>query len=185
MKIALAPLEETDADALDGARLLPERAEDEGAIMTLVERAFGPGRYAKVSERLREGNRRLADLSFCVLQGDVVVGTVRQWPVLVGGSLGLFLGPIAVEAAHRSHGFGAALISRCVEAAAAGGWAYILLVGDLPVFGPHGFVIAPQGRILMPTPVAPHRLLVLPLAHGVLETLEGPARAPPSSLQRS
>ena len=35
-------------------QIAPERADQARAVDALVERAFGPGRYAKVSERLRE-----------------------------------------------------------------------------------------------------------------------------------
>ena len=65
-------------------RLAVERAEDAAAVAALVERAFGPGRYAKVSERVREGNTPRADLSFCAVGAGALVGTVRQWPVMVG-----------------------------------------------------------------------------------------------------
>jgi predicted N-acetyltransferase YhbS len=179
MTLALAPLlDRTAPDPWGAARLEVERPEDDQAVMALVEEAFGPGRYAKTSERLREGNRHLPSLSFCIREGAEVLGAVRQWPLLVGEREGLFLGPIAVEAGHRSRGCGAALIAACVAAAAAEERAFILLVGDMPVFAPHGFVVAPPGRILMPAPVHPSRLLVRPLAEGILADLAGIARPP-------
>ncbi len=178
MTLARAPLDRTTPNPWGAARLYRERPEDALQVMALADQAFGPGRYAKTSERLREGNHHLPALSFCVREGETLIGTVRQWPILIGDRDGLFLGPIAVAWAHRSRGFGAALIARCVAAAEAEDRAFILLVGDMPVFGPHGFVVAPSGRIKMPAPVHPGRLLVRPIAPGVLEALEGPARIP-------
>ncbi len=168
----------TDTPLVDLPDVRAERAEDETDVMALVETAFGPGRYAKVSERIRERNVHALSLSFTIREAGVLIGTVRQWPVRVGEAAGLFLGPIAVAADQRGRGLGAALIARCVGAASAHGAPFILLVGDLPVFGPHGFVVAPQGRLLMPSPVAPHRVLVRPLADEVLEGLRGAVRAP-------
>jgi predicted N-acetyltransferase YhbS len=158
-------------------RLAAERAEDAAKVAALVERAFGPGRYAKVSERLREGNAVRADLSFCAFGAGVLVGTVRQWPVTVGETRGIFLGPIAVEGAWRKHGVGGMLIEHCCTAADAAGEAFILLVGDMPLFGPHGFTPAPAGSILMPGPVNPARILLRAL-RADLGPVQGPAWVP-------
>jgi len=159
-------------------RIAAERPEDAAAVDALVDRAFGPGRYAKVSERLREGNRLRRDLSFCAFGAGALVGTVRQWPILVGEARGLFLGPIAVEAGWRKHGVGGRLVERCRDAAAAAGEAFILLVGDPPLFGPHGFEPAPKGALAMPRPVNPARLLVCSLRQGGADGLSGVVQAP-------
>ncbi len=159
-------------------RLAAERAEDAADVAALVERAFGPGRYAKVSERLREGNTLRADLSFCAFGAGVLVGTVRQWPVIVGETRGIFLGPIAVEAAWRKHGVGGMLIDRCCEAAAEAGEVFIFLVGDMPLFGLHGFSPAPAGSIVMPGPVNPSRILLRLRRDFGQDTVRGPARVP-------
>jgi predicted N-acetyltransferase YhbS len=178
LKLALAPADIPEVFNPEAEiRLAVERTQDAADVDALVGRAFGPGRYAKVSERLREGNHRLTDLSFCAFGAETLVGTVRQWPVLVGEARGVFLGPIAVEGAWRQHGVGGRLIRRCIEAATEAGEAYILLVGDLPLFGPHGFERAPAGRVAMPSPVNPARVLVHPLQSGGFEAA-GIARAP-------
>jgi predicted N-acetyltransferase YhbS len=159
-------------------RLANERPEDAAAVDALIERAFGPGRYAKVSQRLREGNRMTRSLSFCAFGSEALVGAVRQWPILVGAARGVFLGPIAVEAVWRKHGVGGRLIERCGEAAAEAGAPFILLVGDFNLFGPHGFERVPAGRILMPSPVNPARVLWRSLREGGFDGVEGEARAP-------
>ncbi len=163
--------------------IAPERAEQARAVDALIERAFGPGRYAKVSERVREGNRQRLDLSFTALAAGEVVGAVRLWPVLVGQSgtnatRGLFLGPIAVEGGWRKHGIGGQLVEHALEAGAAAGEPFVLLVGDLPLFGPHGFEIAPRGRVILPGPVDARRVLWRALRSGGLDGVAGQAHVP-------
>ena len=97
----------------DLPRVAPERADHAPAIAALVDRAFGPGRFAKASERLREGNRPLAGCGFVALNGETVIGSVRLWPVTIGGAPVAFLGPLAVEAGQRSAGLGQELFLAC------------------------------------------------------------------------
>ncbi len=158
--------------------IVAERPEHAPAVMALVERAFGPGRYAKVSERLREGNRMRPDASFVAIAAGQVVGTIRQWPVIVGETKGLFLGPIAVEGAWRKHRIGGDLIARAVAAGEAAGDAFVLLVGDLPLFGPYGFEIVPTGRVILPHSTAPDRTLWRALRAGGLDGVAGRAHVP-------
>jgi predicted N-acetyltransferase YhbS len=115
--------------SLATAQALPpiaaERPEDAPLVEALVLRAFGPGRFAKAAERLREGRAPAYDLSFTAWDGRRLVGCARQWTVTVGETLAIFFGPIAVDAAWRSHGLGAALTERaCGDRA---GWRHALL----------------------------------------------------------
>lgn len=135
----------------------PEAPDDAHLILDLTDRAFGPGRYAKAAERLREGNVLIADLSISAWRGEALLGSVRMWPVKVGSGVSVFLGPIAVEADARKHGIGAELVARACEAAKAAGWGTVFLVGDAPYFGRMGFVPAPEVR--MPGPVDQRRVL--------------------------
>jgi predicted N-acetyltransferase YhbS len=153
-------------------QLAAERPQDADAVERLVLRAFGPGRFAKAAERLREGREPLLELSFVAWDHRELIGSVRQWPVRVGESPAIFLGPIAVEEDYRSHGVGAALIERCCAAATAAGHAAIVLVGDTPFFGPLGFAQAPS--VIMPGPVDQSRVLaraLLPRADAALKGL--------------
>ena len=156
--------------------LAPERSEDAPAVGALIDAAFGPGRFAKAAERLRENNNLLADLSFTAHAGGVLVGTVRMWPIHVGERPVVFLGPIAVEPSWRSRGLGAALVRKACEATQGAGHDLILLVGDPPFFGPLGFSMVPPGRVVMPGPVDPRRLLSRALTPGAEAGLEGVAR---------
>ena len=156
--------------------ILIERPEHARAVEVLVDRAFGPGRFAKSSERLREGNRKLDDCSFVALLEGRVIGSVRLWPVMVGGTSVAFLGPLAVDADERSHGLGQALVETACEAAAKAGWRAVLLVGDAPYFSRVGFSAEPAARATMPGPADQRRVLVKALVEGGDQGLVGPIR---------
>jgi predicted N-acetyltransferase YhbS len=140
-------------------------------VEALVLRAFGPGRFAKAAERLREGRAPAYALSFTAWDGRRLIGCARQWRVHVGETPAIFFGPIAVDPAWRSHGLGAALTDRACDAAAAGGHRIVVLVGDMPFFGPLGFQVAPG--VTMPGPVDPRRVLARALHPGAELHLQG------------
>jgi predicted N-acetyltransferase YhbS len=155
--------------------LVAERPEDADAVERLILAAFGPGRFAKAADRLREGRSPLLDLSFVAWEDGRIVGCVRQWGVRIGGAPAILLGPFAVDPTYRSQGLGAALIDCACAAAADAGHGLIVLVGDPPYFGPLGFVAAP--RAAMPGPVDPRRVLVRPLRAGADAGIGGPVVA--------
>lgn len=158
-----------------GLLIRPERPEDRDLVDSLVARAFGPGRYTKVSERVREFAQARPDLSFCAWEEGRLAGSVRQWLVEVGATPTVFLGPLAVDETARRHGAGAALVERAAAAAAAAGYGAVLLVGDEPYFRRMGFAVVPRGTIALPGPVDPARVLVRALRPGG-EALLGPVR---------
>jgi len=137
--------------------LVNETADHGAEIEALLNRAFGPGRFAKVSERVREFADFAPELSFCAVEAGQVVGVVRMWRVAAGGRPIVFLGPLAVEASERQAGLGALLVERACEAAHAAGEAAVVLVGDLPYFQRVGFAVAAD--VVLPGPVDPKRVL--------------------------
>jgi len=136
-----------------------EQVGDGETIERIVLDAFGPGRFAKTAERLREGAG--IEVGFVACLDGRVVGSVRLWRIRVGETPCLFLGPIAVERSERSEGLGAALVQACIDHARGAGSAGILLVGDAPYFGRFGF--ARIEDVILPGPVDPARLLWLPM----------------------
>lgn len=156
--------------------ILPETAADAEAIERLHERTFGPGRYAKTAYRLREQVGHRLDVSFTARIGTLLVGSVRLSPVRIGESRALLLGPLTVEPAFRERGVGQALIARALKMAAAQGERLVILVGDEPYYGRSGFRRIPPGRVSMPGPVDPARVLVAELVPGAFEGVAGPIR---------
>ncbi|MBV8682130.1 MAG: N-acetyltransferase [Caulobacteraceae bacterium] len=154
--------------------LAPETPADTAVVDRLIARAFGPGRFAKSVERLRERGRLDRDVSFVAWRGEEAVGCVRLWHVSIGGKPGLLLGPIAVDTSCRRQGVGADLVTRACEAAAAAGWAYVVLVGDQPFFSPLGFSADRARQVRIPGPVDQARVMVRALVPGGDADLSGP-----------
>src|ERR1700761_1764219 len=116
-----------------------ETPEDQDAIEALLDRAFGPGRFVKSSERVREFAEFAPELSFCAWADGDLLGVVRMWRVRVGVTPVVFLGPLAVDSGQRSVGVGGGLVERACEAARQAGETAVLLVGDGPYFSRFGF----------------------------------------------
>ncbi len=156
--------------------ILPESQADTSAIEHLHERTFGPGRYAKTAYRLREQVAHSLDLSFTARVGTLLVGSVRLSPVRIGESKALLLGPLTVEPPFRDRGVGHALVQRALDEARVKGHRLVILVGDEPFYRKCGFKRVPPGRVAMPGPVDPERLLAAELTDGALENVSGPVR---------
>jgi predicted N-acetyltransferase YhbS len=175
-------------------QIRPETQADAPAITALNEAGFGPGRFAKSAYRLREGVDPVASLSRVAVEDDVLRGSVRFWPILVGGHeellLGsvrfwpirvggheeLLLGPLAVRGDQRGKGIGIALMQAGIEKAKQGPWRGILLVGDEPYYAKVGFSRLPPGRVRFPGPVDQDRILGLSLKEGEMLALTGQVR---------
>jgi predicted N-acetyltransferase YhbS len=143
-----------------------ERPQDGPQIDALIARAFGPGRYAKASERVREFADFAPELSAVAWSDGRPLGCARMWRVRVDGRPVTFLGPFAVEQGERNAGFGQRLIERACEAAAAAGETHVLLVGDEAYFGRVGFSNSLGRRVVMPGPVDQRRVLARELLAG-------------------
>ena len=152
-----------DALSLDYTIAL-EGPDLDARILEMTARAFGPGRFAKTAERLREQSQPLAELSFVAMQNDRLLGSVRLWPVFVFDDATntyeplAFLGPIVVDAACRGLGVGKAMMKAALDAAFAKGLNAVLLVGSKTYFEPFGFELA-EG-ITLPGPADPKRVLI-------------------------
>ena len=158
-----------------------ERGEDAAAIEILHETAFGPGRYARAAFRLREGVGAVEGLSFAALPGPGgerrLIGSIRYAPVELAGRRGLMLGPLVVDPAWKGRGAGLALMRISLERARELGHRWAILVGDAPYYARVGFVRVEPGRIRLPAPVDPERLLVLELEASALDGAGGVLKA--------
>ncbi|HYD87870.1 MAG TPA: N-acetyltransferase [Vitreimonas sp.] len=159
--------------------LVAEKPEHAAAIERVLDRAFGPGRFAKTSERVRERGAMLEPwLSRVALDSEgEVIGVCRIWRVEAGAPL-YFLGPLAVDPAAQAAGLGLALVRDAIAACRSVGGSGIALVGAERFFRPAGFSVAPEGRIGLPGPVDPKRLLWLELRPGGFDKVRGEIGAP-------
>lgn len=151
------------------------RPTDESQIEKLHQRAFGPGRFARTAYRIREQAGEAEMLAFVARVGSLLVGSVHLTPVMIGEARVFVLGPLTVEPAFEGRGIGAALLERAAQAARAVRASAILLVGDEPYYGRHGYKRVPMGKISLPGPVDPGRLLMLPISDDAV-TLSGPVK---------
>ena len=154
----------------------PERPEDAPLVDALNETAFGPGRFAKSAYRLREGVSQVDELAFVAIEKRKLRGSIRFWPILIGGHTALMLGPLAVQSDQRGRGIGVALMEHALAEARARGHEVVILVGDEPYYARVGFAKLPPGRIRLPGPVDPSRILGLSLKPGAAINLSGEVR---------
>ena len=163
-----------------------ERPGEAAAREALLDASYGPVRFTKTSERLREG--RLPELSLVAADGRRIVGSVRLWPVSAGrppyspaaaaGRRGLLLlGPLAVASDVRKRGIGSALVQRALREAKRQGHGAVLLVGDAPYYARFGFSSEKTGALWLPGPYERHRLLGVELVPGALDGARGLVRA--------
>lgn len=162
-----------DADELTLV-IREERMTDVSARERLLDAAFGPSRFAKTCERLREGRAPAQRLALVAHVGDELVGTIRFWHVQAGaGHAALLLGPVAVLSRHRSLGIGRKLIAEGLFRAVQQGHKAVILVGDAAYYNPLGFSRGLTRGLALPGPVEDERFLGLELDPGALTGAQG------------
>lgn len=161
--------------AMSVLSIVAEQRHDVAARERLLDRAMGPGRRRKASEKLRRGRRPSEGLAFIARDtAGGLVGTVRLWDVRLGdGRSALLLGPLAVDPSAKSSGIGSALMHHAVGEARRLGHGAILLVGDAPYYERFGFSADKTGNLAMPGPYERHRFLALELVAGALDGASG------------
>lgn len=151
-----------------------EALRDVDARERLLDRVWGPSRFVKTAERLREDRLPAEGLSLVAAEGRNIVGTVRLWHVSAGPDRpALLLGPLAVDEAWRDGGIGTALMRRVLTTAGRRGHRAVLLVGDAPYYGRFGFSAEKTSALWLPGPFERHRLLGCELKPGALDGARG------------
>jgi len=151
----------------------PEAPEDDPTISALIAAAFGPGAYARAAFRVREQAPHAPELSFVAILEGAIAASVRLTPITVGADAGYLLGPLVVDPPLKSRGYGKALVRHALAEARRLAARFVILVGDGPYYGPLGFSPLPPGRVKMPGPCDPQRLLVAELEEGIGAALCG------------
>jgi predicted N-acetyltransferase YhbS len=163
-------------------RILRETPADLYEVELLYDTAFGPGRTALSSYRLRDGVAPVADLCLLVRdEFDTVVGAIRNWPVRVGGAEGtgaggdpaVLLGPIAIHPTRQGEGLGAALMDAAMIRAETLGWTRVILVGDEPYYRRFGFRRDLAAGVEFPPPTNPNRILARALRPDAMAGIAG------------
>ena len=156
------------------ALVRPVTPADIPAISALHARVFGPGRFARTAYRVREGAPLASRFCLASFLGGELIAALRFTEVTIGGKGGaLLLGPLAVEPRVAGQGYGKRLVADGLGNAKSAGVRLVVLVGDEPYYGRFGFRPVPPGRITLPGPVDPRRLLAAELTPGALAGFEG------------
>jgi len=153
-----------------------EHPSDAATIDALHAELFPPDWKKRAAYVLRDGVPPDLALSFVAAIEGRVVGSVRMTPITVGGKPALILGPLVVRPEYKGQGAGRTLVRTALAAAKAAGHRVVLLVGDLPYYGPLGFTFLGRDVVTLPAWVDPDRVLVAGLAPGALDGLSGAAR---------
>lgn len=152
-----------------------ETATDEADIEKLAAITFGPGRFSRSAFRLREGVENERELSFVAKIDNVLIGSVKLTKIMIGANPSLLLGPIMVSKTARNLGVGRELMVRSIKATMDAGHGSILLVGDYGYYNQFGFEQVKHGKIAMPGPADPARILFCELIKGEAEKISGVA----------
>ena len=155
--------------------LTPEIDDDWWEVEALYDLCFAPGREALSSYRLRDDVPPVPRLSLVARDPDgVLAGAIRFWPIRVGGTPALLLGPVAVHPTRQSEGLGGQLMHASLEIAQSDGWARVMLVGDAPYYNKFGF--QQLNGVVMPPPTNPARVLGRALQPGAWDDVCGDVR---------
>jgi predicted N-acetyltransferase YhbS len=146
-----------------------ERTSDVVAREALLDACFGANRHMRTCQRLRDGRAPAEGLALSAVARGRLVGTVRLWHVSAGGVPALMLGPLAVDAASRRFGVGAALMDQALAVAAQRGQGAVILLGDALYYARFGFTTEKTGELRLPGPFERDRLLGLELRAGALD----------------
>ncbi len=151
-----------------------ETFRDVEAREALLDACFGPARFQKTCERLREGRMAADGLSLVIDRDGEVIGTVRLWHVSAGPNRSaLMLGPIAIDPSVQSLGLGGKLMREGLKRASQLGHRAVLLVGDAPYYERFGFSSAKTGSLWLPGPYEQSRFLAMEFEPGYLDGARG------------
>ena len=128
-------------------------------IESLLDAAFGADRHMRTAYLLRQGISVIDHLSFAVLDGQDLVGSIQCWPVIVDAAKLILVGPVAVSPERQNQGIGHKLVHATLGATLPED-APMVMVGDAEYYGRFGFVADETVGWELPGPWDPQRLLL-------------------------
>lgn len=133
------------------------------AVEALLDAAFGADRHGRTAYRVRAGVGTIAQLSFAVVEGGALTGSIQCWPVALACDDGesipmVMVGPVAVSPARQNVGIGRALMWKAIEVAQTRGEP-LMLIGDPEYYAQFGFDAEATGQWRLPGPFERRRLL--------------------------
>ncbi len=142
------------------AKMIPLAEIDSDSVEALLDAAFGADRKARTAYKLRAGVGVVPELSFAVVDGETLLGTIQCWPVRIAGVPLILVGPVAVAPDAQGKGLGRALMDVMLAAADVHGYDALMMIGDPDYYGRFfGFTADATASWDLPGPVERHRLL--------------------------
>lgn len=147
------------------ANILPLSACDAGAAERLLDDAFGADRRRRTAYLLRAGTAYIPPLSFGIMAGARLIGSIQCWPVRLFGDDGdsaamILVGPVAVATDMQGAGHGHILMNAMLDASMMEGNPPLVMIGDAEYYGRFGFCADETGGWRLPGPVEASRLLL-------------------------
>ena len=156
----------------------PQAPGDLPAVEALHEKSFGPGRFARTAYRIREAARVPPVIALTAWDGARLIGAIQFCAISIGGRRGAaLLGPLAIAPAYKNKGCGLRLMQDGLAECEKLGFELVILIGDLPYYQRAGFGVIPRGRIALPGPADPARLLAAELTPEALMRFAGTVAA--------
>ena len=114
---------------------------DNDTIENLLNKTFGPGRYARSVYRLRENKPYLDDYSYVYSLDSKILASISFCETLINNSYtGLLLGPLAVEPNQAGKGYGKKLVKYSLDKISINSQIYfIIVVGEYDYYKEFGF----------------------------------------------
>jgi predicted N-acetyltransferase YhbS len=141
------------------AELVPLSGIAPEQVEALLDGAFGADRQGRTAYRLRARGCMIGALSFAIVGEDSLIASIQCWPVRIGVSKLVLVGPVAVDPSHQNEGHGRRLMHYMLEAAAKMGDPPMCMVGDPEYYGKFGFTAERTTGWTLPGPWEPRRLL--------------------------
>lgn len=137
---------------------------DPALVERLLDAAFGHDRHQRTAYLLRQGVRQIETLSFGLMDGDALVGTIQCWPVALTSdnemASMILVGPVAIAPDRQNTGLGRQLMRAMLDASATMGHPPLTMIGDPEYYGRFGFRAEGTAGWSLPGPWEPHRLLL-------------------------
>jgi predicted N-acetyltransferase YhbS len=128
-------------------------------IEKLLDDAFGADRHQRTAYLLRKAAPVIDLLSFAATDDGSVIGSIQCWPVSVGDTPLILVGPVAVAPDRQGQGLGHRLMHAALAAVKPAD-APMVMIGDPEYYGRFGFHAEGTAGWTLPGPWEPRRLLL-------------------------
>lgn len=128
-------------------------------IEKLLDDAFGVDRHKRTAYLLRKGMTNIDYMSFAIIDNGSLFGTIQCWPIMVGDTPLILVGPVAVSPERQNQGIGHQLMHASLGALTPTD-PPMVMIGDPEYYGRFGFFADETGGWILPGPWEAHRLLL-------------------------